>query len=88
MKKLVLETPVQWGEKLIDVLEFQPLKAKHIRGLGSERTMGDMLDLVSKTTLQPAAAIDELSASDALKAVEIIGGFLQGSHKIGGNVSE
>jgi hypothetical protein len=88
MQKLTLEDPVQWGEKLIDVLEFNRLKAKHIRGLGANRTMGDMLDLVSKSTLLPTAAIDELSAADALKAVEIIGGFLQGSQKIGEDVSE
>jgi hypothetical protein len=88
MKTLELKTPVQWGEKTISVLEFQPLKAKHIRGLGASRKFGDMLDLVSKSALQPSAMIDELSAADAIAAVEIVSDFLVNSPAIGPSVSE
>lgn len=74
-KTLTLETPIEFNEERITVLEFKGLKARHLRNIPGKPGFGDLLDLVSKSTGLPVAAINELSAEDAVKAVEAVSVF-------------
>lgn len=83
----ILTEPISFGSETIRELTLQPLKAKHLRGLSDKPGMSEMLDLVSKASGQPKPVIDELSASDALSLMEIVGGFLTSSRETGGSAS-
>lgn len=88
MVSYILSEPVRFGSEIITRFELQPLKAKHLRGLPDKPGMTEMLNLVSKSSGQPTPVVDEVSASDALALVEIIGSFLQPFRGTGSSASE
>lgn len=88
VETLTLEHPVEEGHDKIEELEFEALKAKHLKGLppfkvdkdeGYEMSFDFLIGLVRNVTNQSTHVIDELEASDFFKASEIVCGFLEDS---------
>lgn len=62
------------------------LKAKDFKGINvRSMTMDDMMKLVSKTTGEFIAVIEELDASDIMQCVEVITSFLDNGQPTGNN---
>lgn len=80
---LVLKYPFQFGDREVTTLNFQRLKAKHLRKLGARPTMNDLLELASKSCGEAPPLLDELDAEDTMAVVEIIGDFLGGTLQTG-----
>jgi hypothetical protein len=81
MTRLKLHQPINYANELISELEFQELKAKHLRYLPKEIAMNDILGLASTLTGQVPKVIDELSSADTIRVVEVINGFFQNSQE-------
>jgi hypothetical protein len=81
MTKLNLTNPISFGSETISELNFQDLKAKHMRNLPKEVGINDILNLASTLSGVPPKFIDELSSSDTIRVVELINGFFQNSQK-------
>lgn len=84
--KLKLTVPVQSGSEVIHELEFRRPKGKDLRFLSTSPSMSELLDLAGQLSAQPKHIIDDLDAVDAMKALEIVGGFIQGGQAIGKGV--
>lgn len=70
-----LKRPVQYGDKLIEVIELDEPKAKHIRQLPTKPKMGDILIVVGKLCQQPDSFVDELGMGDVTRLGEYIEAF-------------
>lgn len=79
-----LKQPIQFGSEQIHVLEFQTLKAKHLRKMPAQPGISDMLDLAGVLCAQPPSVMDELSAEDTAAVMELVGGFFAGFGGTGG----
>lgn len=77
MIKLSLIAPISFGLEIISELNFQDLKAKHMRNLPKDVGINDILNLASALPLSgiPSKFIDELSSNDTIRVVELINGF-------------
>lgn len=74
-KVVKLKTKIQHGSETVAVLEFQPLKAKHLRKMPMNPGLSDMLNLAGDLCAQPPSVMDELSAEDTAAVLEVVGGF-------------
>ncbi len=72
----VLQQPIQQGSASITEFTIAPPKAKHFRGISTEMSMSDMLDLAGKLSGQPPTVIDELSVIDMQRLMTEINRFL------------
>lgn len=84
-KAVPLKHPFDFGDRKISELTFQRLKGKHLRKLGQQPTMNDLLELASKSAGEPPAVFDEMDAEDVMQVAEVIGDFLGGSLPTGGS---
>jgi hypothetical protein len=76
MAKIIkLKEPIQFGSETIGVLEFQDMKAKHLRKISAKPSMDDLLNLAGVLCGQPPSVIDELGMEDTQAVMELVGGF-------------
>ncbi len=68
--------PIEWGSEVIKELVFQPPKAKHIKTIKGDLSLGEILNIASKLTGVSTAALDEMSSSDAMEVSKIVGEVL------------
>lgn len=80
---LKLSTPVEFGDELIEQLEFKKPTAGDIENLGTDAKMKDMLQIGARCARQPYSVIRKLSAQDAIRVVEVVGDFLDSGPAIG-----
>ena len=83
-----LKFPFQYGkDRLVSEVVFtRRLKAKDFRGIAvSNITFDDMLKLISKSTGESQAVIDELDTEDMMACTEVINGFLSSGQQTGAN---
>lgn len=68
------------GEMVSEISLTAP-RAKHLRTLPVKQQldMGDLLNLAGECAGLPVSSVDQLSAADALKVLEVIGNFLGGA---------
>lgn len=80
-----LEYPIEWGKDqgLVEEIELQRPKGKHIKGINKDVGMKQLLDIASKISGYTPAFYDELDAVDCLKVTEVIGDFLDTGREIG-----
>ena len=83
MQGIQLNQPITWGTDTIKSLSLREMKAKDLRRLSAQPTMGELLDMVSQLSGQPQALIDDLSVEDAMRCVEIVSNFFPNSQKTG-----
>lgn len=84
MVTLKLLYPFKFGEsRTVEELNFDRLKGKHIKKIGGNPTMQDLLDLASKSCSEPPALFDEMDAEDVVRVTDVIADFLDGSRKTG-----
>ena len=75
--KIDLDYPLEWGEEgLVKSIELKRPKGKHIKSLGRDANMSDMLKIAGKISGYTPAFFDEMDAADCLKVTEVIGDFL------------
>ncbi len=74
-------TPISFGSETITELQFQELKAKHMRQLPKEVGIGDILNLAATLTGVPPKVLDEMTANDTLKVVEVVNDFFPNSQE-------
>jgi len=82
-KTIKLEYPISWGEETISEIEIKRPKGKHMRKLGGNVTMDEMLEIAQKCSAQPKSVFDEMDGQDVLKVAEVIGDFLGSGQKTG-----
>lgn len=85
--KIVLDTPIKWGEETISTIEVKrALKAKDFKGINASGiSFDDMIRLCSKITGEELKKIEDLDATDFFKVVEVLNHFLPSGLKDGGN---
>lgn len=70
-----LDVPIEYGkEKITELVASEP-KAKHIRSLPSNPSVGDSLDMMGELCEVAGSVIDELSLKDVAKVSEFIEAF-------------
>lgn len=79
--------PIKWGdeEKVTEVTLKRP-KGKHIKRIGRDVNIDELLKIASKISEYTPAFFDELDAVDCLKITEVIGDFLDTGPAIGKTV--
>jgi len=70
-----LKEPIQFGYETIRVLEFETMKAKHLRKMPAKPSMDDMLNLAGVLCGQPPSVMDELGMEDTQAVMDLVGGF-------------
>jgi hypothetical protein len=83
MKVYTLKVPIEFGKEIIEHLEIQRVKAKHMRGLPLHPGFDDMLDLLGKLSGRPKTVIDELDFDDVQDLMEYLGDALGNSQPSG-----
>lgn len=83
MVTITLKNPIKFGNEMIEKINLQEIKAKHLRGLPMEPKMSDLLDLAIKIGDQPKSVIDELSMADTKVLMTAVGGFLEDGPETG-----
>lgn len=83
MQEIQLNQPLSWGSDTIKTLSFREMKAKDLRKLSAQPSMGELLDLVSQLSGKPVALIDDLSVEDAMRCVEVVSNFFPNSQRTG-----
>jgi hypothetical protein len=78
-----LEYPLQLGTEKLERLELQPCEARHLRDMPIEPTLGDLLDLGGRLSLQAGAIVDRFDVADALLLIEVAAGFFEDSRPTG-----
>lgn len=77
MTEIQLTSPVRFGNEEIGVLKLREPRARDFRAIGNlDKPFAAMLDLAASLADLPASALDDLSASDTMKVVEAVSGFL------------
>lgn len=79
----VLETPVVVNGDEIKQIILQKPRGRHIKGLGTNPSLKDLLDIAAQISGNVPKLFDEMDASDCLKIAGIIGGFLGNGPEIG-----
>lgn len=82
-----LKYPFEWsgenGKEVIDsVTLFRP-RGKHIKNIGKDVNMSELLKIASKISGFTPAFFDEMDAVDCIKITEVIGDFLDVGQGIG-----
>ena len=80
---LELKSPIQFGSREITDLTFREPRAKDMRHIKREMTVGDMLDMAAKLCGEPGSVIDLLTIDDANAVIE----FVAKSFSNGGSTS-
>lgn len=76
MAKIIkLKEPIHFGSDTISVLEFEDMKAKHLRKMSAKPSMDDLLNLAGVLCNQPPSVIDELGMEDTQAVMELVSGF-------------
>ena len=84
--KIELDYPVEWGEGgLVKEIELKRPKGKHIKKLGKDVLMENLLTIAAKICVgdYTPAFFDEMDAADCIKVTEVIGDFLESGQKTG-----
>lgn len=71
-----LTLPIEHGSEMIRELVMRRPKAKDLRSLPMEPSMGDMLDLAGDLTGHPPSVIDELDIDDVMAITKVLENFM------------
>lgn len=74
-----LDYPFTYGKdrEVVEIVFNRRLKAKDFKGINlKEIKFDEMMKLISKTTGEFSAVIEEIDSSDLMKCVEVINSFL------------
>lgn len=73
-----LDAPIQAHGETISVLTLRRPKAKELRDMPirSDMKMGDLFGVAAACADIPPSAFDQLDASDLMKVMGVVGGFL------------
>lgn len=86
-KIVELDYPFEWptddGKKLIESIELQRPKGKHIKKFGTTLGMEALMALASKLSGYTPGFFEEMDASDVLKINDVLADFLEGGQKTG-----
>lgn len=75
--KVYLKSPIQYGDDVIDCLELQIPRAKHLKGIKLQSpTMDDMILLAGRLAGQAPSVMDELEMGDLQTVIKGVNSFL------------
>lgn len=74
--------PVQHGSQLIEQVDIQRVKGKHLKNIDPQSFVGN-LTLVSRVTNQPTSVIEEMDMADLNNIKDILDGFLADTPQTG-----
>lgn len=88
METVTLQYPFEWaddkGQKsLIEKINLNRPKGKHIKNIGKDAGMKDIMAIASKVSGFTPAFFDEMDASDLMRVAEVVGDFLDSGPKTG-----
>lgn len=83
MVKLKLQHPIEFDGNTITELELARPKMKHLKNMGQNFSLADIMLIASKVSGQPNKVIEELDGADGMRLAEIIGSFLESTPKTG-----
>lgn len=80
-----LDFPIQWekDEPAVDKIILKRPKGKHLRNLGKDIVMHDLLQIASKISGHTPKFFDEMDGTDVMKVTEAVGDFLDGGRETG-----
>jgi len=79
-----LKEPFECKGQQYESLTFKPLKGKHIKFLGQDPKLADVLKIAAKVSGVPDFVFDDMAAKDCIAIGELIGDFLTDGREIGG----
>lgn len=71
-----LKYPIEFGSETITELKFSRPKGKHLKQIGQNITLGDIMIIASKISGVSPRVLDELDAADYQSVAGIISDFL------------
>ena len=76
--RIDLKIPVSLGDEEVTFLEMREPRAKDMRSIkiGTDMTIGDLLDLAATLASQPRPVLDLLSPRDTVQVVQAVGKLL------------
>jgi hypothetical protein len=83
--KFDLDFPFEWDGEIISHLDLKRPKGKHIKMLGENPTLSDLLGVASRISGYTHKVFDEMDGSDCLRLGETVAGFLSNGREIGAN---
>lgn len=83
--KLTAGKEIKHGAESVSELEFREPIAKDFRPMPVQPTQGDLLILAGKLCQMPDSVLDQLSAKDHMRVMEIMAVFIGGGQEIGEN---
>jgi len=80
-----LDFPIEWekGEEPVSKIILKRPKGKHLKNLGKDILMFDLLQIASKISGYTPKFFDEMDGVDIMKVTEAVGDFLDGGQKTG-----
>lgn len=76
-KVLQLLVPVSMPDgSVLTEIRIPRLKAAHLRRIGGEPTLGDILDILPDLCALPKAVVEDLDGADTVAIAEVVGDFL------------
>lgn len=76
MKKYTLEYPVNFSNNQVTEIELRRPKGKHLKNIGADAGLGEIMDIAAGCSDYPPVFFDELDAVDYVGVSEVIAGFL------------
>ena len=75
--------PVEYGDETIYEVVVKRPKGKHIKNLGRNVSMKDLILIAGKVTGHAPSFFDEVDAADVTAITEIVGDFLSNGQETG-----
>ena len=72
---LPLNDPIVFGKETIKEFTMETPKAKHLRDMPGDPSMGDIYNIIADLAGQPDSIIDELSMRDSEMAIDYFNSF-------------
>ena len=83
VKIVKLTTPISWGEETITQLDISKPKGKHLRNVGQNLKLGELMDIAAACAGHPKSVMDLMDSDDAMACANAVADFLDGGQGIG-----
>lgn len=78
-----LQEPVEFGKRTVAEITLKRPKGKHLKDLGKDAKLGDIMSIAPKISGEPQEIFDEMDGADYLAVSEVIGDFLDNGQETG-----
>ena len=71
-----LDYPVEWGDEIVTEVCIKRPRGKHIKNLGDDVKVGDMLRIASKCSGVSMGVFEDMASPDVMKVADAVGDLL------------